>query len=108
MLNIGQLHDLPLEAWIMFSPSILRQFLMALVGVAGIVGAVLAGLTRQDAFPAGDRMNKWAWVAILAGSGLVCLRGLGFLGLIGCIFIGLYFFDVRPHLNNILRGNQSW
>lgn len=103
-----QLHDLPLEAWIMLTPTLIRQFLMALVGIAGIAGAVMAGLTRQDAFPAGDRMPKWAWVAILIGSGLACLSGLGFLGLVGCIFIGIYFFDVRPHLNNIIRGSYGW
>lgn len=105
---VTQLHAMPVETWIMIAPTLIRQLLMALVGIAGIVGAVMAGLTRQDAFTAGDRMPKLAWVGILLGSGVACLSALGFLGLIGCVFIGIYFFDVRPQLNNILRGNYGW
>ena len=107
-MTLFQLSNLPLEAWIMIAPTLLRQFVMALVGSAGLVGAGMASVTRDDAFTAADRMQKWAWTAILAGSGIACLSGFGFLGLIGCVFIGIYFFDVRPQINNILRGNYGW
>lgn len=107
-MTLTQLPELSLESWIVLAPTMLRMLLAALVGLAGIVGAVLAGLTRPDAFEAGDRMPKMAWVAILLFSGIACLSGIPFLALIGCIFIGLYFFDVRPQLNNILRGNYGW
>lgn len=107
-MNLLNFQDMPLEGLIMISPALLRMLLMFLVGIAGIVGAVMAGLTRQDAFSAGDRMSKVAWVAILLGSALACLSGFAFLGLIGCVFIGIYFFDVRPHLNNIIGGTYNW
>lgn len=107
-MTLMQLPELSLQNWIVLAPTMLRVLLMAVVGIAGIVGAVMAGLTRPDAFEAGDRMPKWAWVGILLGSGIACLSGFPFLGLIGCIFVGLYFFDVRPHLNNIIRGNYGW
>ena len=107
-MTLLQLSNVTPEMWIMLTPTLLRQFLMSLVGLAGIVGAVMAGVTRDDAFTAADRMQKWAWVAILVVSGIACLSGLGFLGLIGCVFIGVYFFDVRPRINNILRGNYGW
>lgn len=92
----------------MLSPTLIRMALMALVGIAGIAGAIMAGLTRQDAFPAADRMPKVAWVVILLVSAFACLSGFGFLGLVGCVFIGVYFFDVRPQINNLLRGNYGW
>lgn len=107
-MTLFQLPELTLQNWIILAPTLLRMMLMTLVGIAGFVGAVMAGLTRADAFDAGDRMPKVAWVAILLLSGFACISGFMFLGLIGCVFIGLYFFDVRPQLNNILRGNYGW
>ncbi|EFK55105.1 DUF2516 family protein [Corynebacterium genitalium ATCC 33030] len=107
-MTLLNLQNMPLEGWIMLSPALLRSVLMLIVGLAGIAGAVMAGLTRSDAFPAGDRMPKVAWVGILLVSSLACLSGRAFIGLIGCVFIGLYFFDVRPHLKNIIGGNYSW
>lgn len=107
-MTLMQLPELSLQSWIVLAPTLLRVLLMAVVGIAGIVGAVIAGLTRPDAFEAGDRMPKWAWVGILLVSGIACLSGFTFLGFIGCVFIGLYFFDVRPQLNNILNGNYGW
>ena len=107
-MTLLQLTDLSLQNWIILAPTMLRMLVMLLVGIAGFVGAVMVGLTRPDAFDAGDRMPKWAWAAILLVSGLACVSGFGLLGLVGCIFIGLYFFDVRPQLNNILRGNYGW
>ncbi|MBP3947923.1 DUF2516 family protein [Corynebacterium sp. Marseille-P3884] len=103
-----QLPDLTLANWIILAPALLRALLMALVGIAGLAGAVMVGLTRPDAFDAGDRMPKAAWAAILIASGIACLSSVMFLGIIGCVCIGVYFFDVRPQLNNILRGDYGW
>lgn len=107
-MTLMNLQNMSLQGWIMLLPSLVQAVLLMAVGVAGIVGAVIAGVTRADAFEAGDRMPKLAWVAILLVSSIACLVGFQFLALIGCIFIGLYFFDVRPQLNNILRGNYGW
>lgn len=96
------------ELWIISFPALLRQLLLLFVGISGIVGAVLAGLTRADAFPAGDRMPKVAWVALLLVSSLACLSRYAFLALIGAVVIGIYFFDVRPQLKDIQRGNYGW
>ncbi|MFC5089081.1 DUF2516 family protein [Corynebacterium aquatimens] len=92
----------------MLIPELLRLWLLALVGVCGIVGAVQVGLTRADAFPAADRMPKVGWVALLLIASLACLSMRPFFGIIGAVVIGIYFFDVRPHLKNILSGNYGW
>nr|WP_040421175.1 DUF2516 family protein [Corynebacterium timonense] len=87
---------------------IVRGILFLLVGIAGVVGAATAAATRDDAFDAADRKGKWVWVGILAASSLVCLLQAPFLAWFGAVAIGVYFFDVRPQLNNILRGNYGW
>lgn len=86
-------------------PSLLEQLMFLLVAIAGVVGAVMAATTRDDAYEAANRQTKWIWVAILIASAFACLLGLPFLSWIGAIAIGVYFFDVRPHINSILRGD---
>lgn len=93
---------------VLLIPVLVRDLLFVAVGVAGAAGAVLAALTRDDAYDAASRQSKWVWVAILAGSALACLFRLPFIAWIGAVAIGVYFFDVRPHLNNIIRGNYGW
>ncbi|WIM68977.1 DUF2516 family protein [Corynebacterium breve] len=92
----------------MFLPSMLEGFMFLLIAIAGLVGAALAAMTREDAFDAANRQSKWIWVAILAGSGLVCLTPIPILPWVGAVAIGLYYFDVRPQISNILRGNFGW
>ncbi|WP_301925655.1 DUF2516 family protein [Corynebacterium glaucum] len=85
------------------------QWLMFLaVGVAGIAGVVMAATTRPDAFEAAGRQSKMAWVAILAVSTIALLLRLPFIAWFAAVAVGIYFFDVRPQINNILRGNYGW
>nr|WP_083584125.1 DUF2516 family protein [Corynebacterium sp. NML130628] len=89
-------------------PVMANALLFWVLAVAGIVGAVMAASTRPDAFEAAGRQSKGTWVAILAGSAFACILSLPFVAWIGAVAIGVYFFDVRPQINNILRGNYGW
>lgn len=91
--------------WIMNAPLYVERALYVLVGIAGVVGAVLAATTRPDAFDAAGRQSKGAWVAILVVSAGALLFQLPFIAWFGAVAVGIYFFDVRPQINNILRGN---
>ncbi|AZA10142.1 DUF2516 family protein [Corynebacterium pseudopelargi] len=79
-----------------------------LIVAAGAIGAVLSASTRGDAFQVADRQDKWVWVALLAGSAAVQLLPIPFLSWIGIVIIGLYWFDVRPQIKNILDGTYGW
>lgn len=79
-----------------------------LVGMAGLVGAVIAGMTRPDAYSAADRMSKWAWVAMLAGSTVVVVTAMPMLNWIGMVIIGIYWFDVYPQIKSILGNSYGW
>ncbi|MFC6317322.1 DUF2516 family protein [Corynebacterium gerontici] len=79
-----------------------------LIFAGGITGAAMAAMTRGDAFSVADRHDKWIWVAMLAGSSLVQLINVPFLSWIGIVIIGLYWFDVRPQIKDILEGNYGW
>lgn len=89
----------------MNAPLYVERALYVLVGIAGVVGAVLAATTRPDAFDAAGRQSKGAWVAILVVSAGALLFQLPFIAWFGAVAVGIYFFDVRPQINNILRGN---
>ncbi|MGP6174777.1 DUF2516 family protein [Corynebacterium sp. A21] len=91
-----------------FALDMVQTVIFLIIAVAGLVGAILAGTTREDAFSAGDRQSKWIWVGILAGSTLVVVLQFPFLSWAGMVAIGVYWFDVRPHLRSILSGNYSW
>ncbi|GAB3702808.1 DUF2516 family protein [Corynebacterium nasicanis] len=82
--------------------------LFSLIALCGVVGAVFALLTRDDAYAAGDRQSKWIWVAILIGSAFVVVTRVPFLSWAGIVAIGVYWFDVRPHLKSIVNGNYGW
>ena len=47
-------------------------------------------------------------MAILVGSAFVVITRVPFLSWAGMVAIGVYWFDVRPHLKSILNGNYSW
>lgn len=93
---------------IMLIPSRAGMVLMLLVGIAGIVGAVMAGTTRADAFEAANRQSKGAWVGILVLAALACLLRFPFIAWFGAVAIGIYFFDVRPQIQRILGSNAGW
>ena len=76
--------------------------------LTAIVGAVLAAITREDAFRAGDRQGKWVWVGLLAGSAVAMATGMLFLSWIGTVITGVYWFDVRPQLKAIINGDYSY
>ncbi len=78
------------------------------VSLFALIGAVLAAMTREDAFRAGDRQNKWVWVGLLVGSALVMNLPLPFVSWIGAIITGVYWFDVRPQLKAIINGDYSY
>lgn len=78
------------------------------IALSGVVGAVMVATTREDAFAAGDRQSKWIWLGILMGSALVVVLKFPFLSWAGMVAIGVYWFDVRPHLRGILSGNYNW
>lgn len=93
---------------IMLIPSRVGEVLMLLVGIAGVVGAVMAGTTRADAFEAANRQSKGAWVGILVLAALACLLRFPFVAWFGAVAVGIYFFDVRPQIQRILGGNAGW
>ena len=76
--------------------------------LTAIAGAILAAITREDAFRAGDRQGKWVWVGLLAGSAVAMATGMPFLSWIGTVITGVYWFDVRPQLKAIINGDYSY
>ncbi|MDU0479065.1 DUF2516 family protein [Staphylococcus chromogenes] len=86
----------------------IKTVLYVLIALSGIVGAVLAGTTREDAYVAADRQPKMVWVGILVAASLVVILRFPFLAWIGIVAIGVYWFDVRPQIQDILRGRNRW
>ncbi len=79
------------------------------VGIAGIVGLIMVAMTRPDAFPAADRQGKGTWLALMAGASVACLIGVSFpmLAIAGVVIVGLYWWDLRPQLRDLLGGAQG-
>ncbi len=88
--------------------SSIPQYIFMAVSLFALIGAVLAAMTREDAFRAGDRQNKWVWVGLLLGSALLMKLPLPFVSWIGAIITGVYWFDVRPQLKAIINGDYSY
>ena len=86
----------------------LDAYILRILTLTAIVGAVLAAATREDAFRAGDRQGKWVWVGLLAGSAVAMATGMTFLSWIGAVITGVYWFDVRPQLKAIINGDYSY
>ena len=84
------------------------HYIFIAVSLFALIGAVLAAMTREDAFRAGDRQNKWVWVGLLFGSALLMNLPLPFVSWIGAIITGVYWFDVRPQLKAIINGDYSY
>ncbi|HIX80067.1 MAG TPA: DUF2516 family protein [Candidatus Corynebacterium faecipullorum] len=84
------------------------HYIFMAVSLFALIGAVLAAMTREDAFRAGDRQNKWVWVGLLFGSALLMNLPLPFVSWIGAIITGVYWFDVRPQLKAIINGDYSY
>ncbi|MDN8620774.1 MULTISPECIES: DUF2516 family protein [Corynebacterium] len=86
----------------------LDAYILRILALTAIIGAVLAATTREDAFRAGDRQGKWVWVGLLAGSAVAMATGMPFLSWIGAVITGVYWFDVRPQLKAIINGDYSY
>lgn len=86
----------------------IERILFYAIAIAGLVGAVMAGTTRDDAYTAGDRQSKWIWTGLLAGSALMVALRVPFLSWAGMVVIGLYWFDVRPQLRAIISNSGGW
>ena len=86
----------------------LDAYILRILALTAIIGAVLAAATREDAFRAGDRQGKWVWVGLLAGSAIAMATGMAFLSWIGAVITGVYWFDVRPQLKAIINGDYSY
>lgn len=80
---------------------------LAFAGTA-MAGALSVAMTRDDAFEVADRQGKWIWFGLLILSAFMMMLRLPFLAWIGIIITGLYWFDVRPQLKDILSGNYGW
>lgn len=93
---------------IMRIPALTGQVLMLAVGLAGIAAAVMVGMTRSDAFEAAGRQSKGVWLGILVIASIAAALGLPFIAWIGAVAIGIYYFDVRPQIADILDGNGGW
>lgn len=76
------------------------------VAIAGLVGAIQAAATRADAYDVVGR-NKNTWTLVpLGGAALVVLdflTGIGFAWIVGAVLVGLYWFDVRPEIKDLLE-----
>lgn len=79
-----------------------------LIAAAGIVGAVMAGTTRGDAYDAAGRQAKGVWVGLLAVASLCVAIQFPYLNWIGVIIIGLYWFDLRPELQDLVQGRNRF
>ena len=86
----------------------LDVYILRILALTAIIGAILAATTREDAFRAGDRQGKWVWVGLLAGSAVAMATGMPFLSWIGTVITGVYWFDVRPQLKAIINGDYSY
>ena len=84
---------------------------MITVLYANYVTLAVWGLMQIVAICAADRQSKWAWLGLLLGSAFVSSMGLAylsFMAIIGVVIIGIYWFDVRPQIKDILSGNYQW
>lgn len=97
-----------LEANLLSAYSWVEWAIYVAIAIAGVVGAVLAASVRDDAYDAAGRQGKWIWVGILAVSALVTYTRFPFLSWVGMVAIGIYWFDVRPQIKDILQGNYGW
>ncbi|AZA14516.1 DUF2516 family protein [Corynebacterium choanae] len=78
------------------------------ITLAGIVGATQIAFTRDDAFTAADRKPKWQWFAMVALSTLAVVSQIWLLSIVGVVIIGIYYFDVRPQIKDLLSGNSAY
>ena len=91
-----------------FFVSVFQNNLFRALAIAAIVGLIMVVITREDAFPAGDRQPKMIWAAILGGSAFAMILPLPILSWVGAVATGVYWFDVRPQLRSIINGEYNY
>ena len=91
-----------------FFVSAFQNNLFRALAIAAIVGLIMVVMTREDAFPAGDRQPKMIWAAILGGSAFAMILPLPILSWVGAVATGVYWFDVRPQLRSIINGEYNY
>ena len=91
-----------------FFVSVFQNNLFRALAIAAIVGLIMVVMTREDAFPAGDRQPKMIWAAILGGSAFAMILPLPILSWVGAVATGVYWFDVRPQLRTIINGEYNY
>ena len=91
-----------------FFVSVFQNNLFRALAIAAIVGLIMVVMTREDAFPAGDRQPKMIWAAILGGSAFAMFLPLPILSWVGAVATGVYWFDVRPQLRSIINGEYNY
>lgn len=91
-----------------FFVSVFQNNLFRVLAIAAIVGLIMVVITREDAFPAGDRQPKMIWAAILGGSAFAMILPLPILSWVGAVATGVYWFDVRPQLRSIINGEYNY
>lgn len=96
-------------AWVY--PLVLLSVVIA-IAAASLVGLVQVLSTRDDAFFVVDReKSKWSMLmggALLAAVASYFLR-MDMLWVIGGVIAGLYWFDVRPSIRDVLdNASGSW
>lgn len=85
-----------------------QRGLFIIIALAGLYIGLRGALVRDDAYEAADRHSKWIWVGLVGAS--VFMVGIGFplLSWVGIIVIGLFAFDVYPHVRDIEAGEYDW
>lgn len=86
------------------------------IAVAACVAFVQVATTRDDAFTAADRRPKQQWLAISGLAAVVLVMSnpllggqyVSFLGWIAMVVTGVYWFDVRPSIKDVLEGAGGW
>ena len=91
-----------------FFVSVFQNNLFRALAIAAIVGLIMVVMTREDAFPAGDRQPKMIWAAILGGSAFAMILPLPILSWVGAVATGVYWFDVRTQLRSIINGDYNY
>ena len=66
--------------------------------------------STDDAFEVADRLPKHNWVLILGGSALVLLilQIIPILPWVALVATGVFWWDVRPQLKEIVSGASGW
>lgn len=83
------------------------------LGLLVLAGFAFVDCLRQPAaaFPAAGKLTKPAWLAITGVSVLLCLVGVGVLGILGAVVaVGciVYLVDVRPAVSGMRPGSGPY